>query len=409
MTILLALATMTCNAQSASELNRPFGFCTVASRTDKAARYDISGGGGYIYNKKDGSVTDSKGHATPAQNIKVLKATDVTCDDDIKNAVFNNSVVVFDGSAGDFIVNSVIDLRDIANKTLIGINNARLCTKFYVTPEIRKMIHDAGAEKASTSGGGGKLISGAFVKEEAEYLTRKTLIEKLNDEKELFRNSGVFRLQGNNIIIRNIKFVGPGSIDVGGSDLLTVSHAKNVWVDHCEFTDGMDGNFDIVGSSDFVTVSWCKFCYTERSYMHQNTNLVGASDREALGFLNTTYAYNMWGKGCKQRMPMARVGKIHMLNNFYDCDDSNLNLCINPRANSEFLIEGNYFAESLGEGKLIKIHPEAKACTIGKGNVANQKLPESSGDIVQVPYDYKLKDATKAMKDIKKNVGATLW
>ena len=79
---------------------------------------------------------------------------------------------------------------------------------------------------------------------------------------------------------------------------------KNCWVDHCEFVDGMDGNFDITQKSDFNTVSWCTFSYSARSYMHQNTNLVGGSDSEATGYLNTTFAFNHWGDGCLARMPM---------------------------------------------------------------------------------------------------------
>ena len=45
-------------------------------------------------------------------------------------------------------------------------------------------------------------------------------------------------------------------------------------------------------------------------------------------------------------MPMARVGKIHMLNNYYDCTGNGSN-AINPRKNSEFLIEGNYFEKNV--------------------------------------------------------------
>ena len=173
---------------------------------------------------------------------------------------------------------------------------------------------------STSSGTGGILSNGHRVGEEAEYQTRQIIINMTNDAEEKYRSAGVltlFRCQ--NIIIRNLKFVGPGSIDVGGSDLLSCRASKNCWIDHCDFTDGMDGNFDITQSSDFNTVSWCTFSYTERSYMHQNTNLIGYSDREPTGFLNTTFAFNWWGPGCVQRMPMVRVGKIHMLNNYFSC------------------------------------------------------------------------------------------
>jgi pectate lyase len=64
-----------------------------------------------------------------------------------------------------------------------------------------------------------------------------------------------------NIIIRNLIFEGPGAYDVDGWDNVTLDASTNVWVDHCEFRDGVDGNFDIKAASDFITVSYCKFTY----------------------------------------------------------------------------------------------------------------------------------------------------
>lgn len=108
------------------------------------------------------------------------------------------------------------------------------------------------------------------VSEEAEYNTRKIIIEMTGDNNEDYRKSGCISLSNcQNIIIRNITFKGPGAIDVGGYDLISCTGSKNCWVDHCEFMDGMDGNFDITQKADFNTVSWCIFRYTDRSYMHQ--------------------------------------------------------------------------------------------------------------------------------------------
>ena len=328
-TMLLAV-TMTATATDYDQ-NKPFGFCTVSSRTDASSTYDITGGGCYTYPIPD----DFTG------TVKVLKSTGEDMKGTIQNAIKQNNVVILDGADGDFIVSSNIGITS-SNKTIIGINNARIRTQWYVTDEIKAALDAAGVPSMSTSGGGGTLPNGKSVSEEAEYNTRRIIIEMTGDNNENYRNAGIFSLSGcQNIIIRNLTLQGPGSIDVGGADLISsVNGAKNCWVDHCAFLDGMDGNFDITQKSDFHTVSWCTFSYTSRSYMHQNTNLIGSSDSETTGYLNTTFAFNWWGTGCKQRMPMARVGKIHMLNNYFSCSGSSN--CINPRKNSEFLIEGNY-------------------------------------------------------------------
>ena len=228
------------------------------------------------------------------------------------------------------------------------------------------------------------------------------------DNKESYRKSGILSLiECQNIVIRNIMFRGPGSIDVGGNDLMScVNKTKNCWIDHCAFIDGMDGNFDITGMSDFITVSWCTFSYTEHSYMHQNTNLVGYSDREVPGYLNTTFAFCWWGTGCKQRMPMVRVGKIHMLNNYFT--STTANNCINPRVNSEFLIEGNYIEKGV---KRYYSQNGAIAVTWTADNYVaeDSSLPTSVGAIVTVPYDYSVAPYRDVPIVVKKGAGATLF
>ena len=376
--------------------NKPFGFCTRSSRTDAACTYNITGGGCYSYP----IPSDFKG------KVIVLKSNGQDMKKDIQNAIKQNDVIIFDGSDGDFMVSSNIYVEG-GNKTLLGINNARLCTKWYVTNDIITALNKAGVPNMSTHDGGGMLPNGQFVREEAEYNTRKIIIELTGDQSESYRRSGILTVRQENIIIRNITFVGPGSIDVGGSDLLSFNGAKHCWVDHCAFSDGMDGNFDITVSSDFNTVSWCTFSYTERSYMHQNTNLIGYSDREPTGFLNTTFAFNWWGQGCVQRMPMIRVGKIHMLNNYFSCTTAGN--CINPRKNSEVLIEGNYFEKGV---RRYYSQNDAISVTWADSNHAEEPnkagQPISIGTPVTVPYDYSVAPYADVPAAVKKHAGATL-
>ena len=380
--------------------NKPFGFCTVASRTDASNTYNVTGGGCYTY-----PVT-----GVSSDKVITLTSTGKDMKAAITNAIKNYSVIIFDGSKGDFIVSSIIELRDIKDRTLLGINQARLCTKWYINKEIIDSLNAAGVPTMKTSEGGGTLSNGRMVKEEAEYNTRQIIINMTGDQNETYRKAGIFVAKGcQNIIFRNLILVGPGSIDVGGSDLLSFAGGtRNCWVDHCEFIDGMDGNFDIGQKSDFNTVSWCTFSYTDRSYMHQNTNLIGSSDREATGYLNTTFAFNWWGTGCKQRMPMARVGKIHMLNNYFS--STTANNCINPRKNSEVLIEGNYFEKGV---KRYYSQKDAISVTWADSNFAEEKNkmgePASMGEAVTVPYEYTVAPSRDVPPVVRQQAGATLF
>ena len=84
----------------------------------------------------------------------------------IESAIKNNKnkVIIFDGSNGDFIVSSTIKVT-VSGKTLLGINNARLCTQWALTDEMKKALNDAGVPSMSTSDGGGVLVNGTEVKE----------------------------------------------------------------------------------------------------------------------------------------------------------------------------------------------------------------------------------------------------
>lgn len=146
-------------------------------------------------------------------------------------------------------------------------------------------------------------------------------------------NSGILYIKpnSNNVIIRNLIFEGPGAYDVDGRDNLT-NEGTNVWVDHCEFQDGMDGNFDNKGLADNVTISWCKFTYLKAAIAggsggsndHRFTNLVGSSssDVPADGNYSITFQNCYWASGCKERMPRARNAELHILSCYYSTNVS---------------------------------------------------------------------------------------
>ncbi|MGJ5642248.1 T9SS type A sorting domain-containing protein [Formosa sp. S-31] len=149
--------------------------------------------------------------------------------------------------------------------------------------------------------------------------------------------SGILNLSNGseNVIIRNLTFKGPGAYDVDGRDLLTSEGCNNLWVDHCEFQDGLDGNFDIKNTTDNVTVSWCKFTYllppkaggSGGSNDHRFSNLVGSSKTNAPadGHFSVTFQNCYWADGCKDRMPRARNAELHILNCYYNTSVDNAN------------------------------------------------------------------------------------
>ena len=398
-------------AHSEYDQLQAFGFATCDSRTDSNPSIEkVMGGGAYTYEDAMALLNDP----ASGKKVKVLTADKVYKDDVIKNAIKDNDIVILDGSKGDFVIKKYITIQNQGsgtgcnNKTILGINNARLVTEWYVTPDVLAILKEADVESASTNKGtGGTLPNGVNVDEEAEYLTRKALYEKYGNEN--YREAGIFCVKRcKNIIFRNLSFVGPGSIDCGGYDLLSVQYSSNVWVDHCEFIDGIDGNFDISNESDMITASWNDFSYTDRSLMHQNTNLVGSSDSkvEDDDKLSITFAFNSWGAKCRARMPMARYGRFHMLNNYFHCA-GNSTACINPRKNSEFLIEGNYFEKGV---KKIFTQQDATSViwTNDKVTVEAFSKPVSYGECY-IPYSY-TKIPTEIVKDdVKTFAGSTIW
>ncbi|MCR4824524.1 MAG: hypothetical protein K5849_04110 [Bacteroidales bacterium] len=387
--LILAAAALSLTAAAAAVPmpDAPFGWASAFSLT-QGDGYTLSGG-------------------DPARTI-VLQSNGFDMREDIIKAVKDYDVIVFDGSRGDFIVSSYMQFRGLRGKTFLGVNGACIRTQFEVTPELRKLLDDTGVKAMSDQGGGGALSNGAQVAEEREQHTRQAIIDHTGDDREVYRSAGLFSLNAcENIIIRNLALVGPGPIDVGGADLLTLSNgSKHIWVDHCSFTDGMDGNFDINSRSDLITVSWCIFQYTDRAYDHKASNLIGSSERPDQGVdnLNITYAYCIWGTGCEVRMPVVRFGKVHLLNNLYDCAGNGAD-AVNARIDSEVLIEGNYFEK--GVRKIFEGTPDAKAWQF-RGNIFRERFKPADRGTVVMPYAYTVLPASQVPQLVRKGAGPTL-
>ena len=244
---------------------------------------------------------------------------------------------------------------------------------------------------------------------------------KLISTKQTQNTSGILSFKGSNIILRNLTFEGPGAYDVDGNDNLTLSGAKNVWVDHCDFQDGMDGNFDINGKADNITVTWCRFRYLKAPKSggsggasdHRFTNLIGSdsSDKPADGTYNITYGYCWWDEGCRERMPRVRNASLHFVNCYWN--SSVANYYIGPE-NADCRFEGCTFE---GAPKTAKIFYQNYGGTNGSiytNCVATKGLPSNvtGRTVASISYTYpevlSAADGKTAVTNSTCGAGATL-
>lgn len=230
-------------------------------------------------------------------------------------------------------------------------------------------------------------------------------------------HSGILYLKGSNLLLRNLTFEGPGAYDCDGWDNLCLDGAKNVWVDHCDFQDGCDGNFDIKGKSDNITVTWCRFRYLKKpkaggsggSDDHRFSNLVGSgsSDKPADGTYNITYGFCWWDQGCKQRMTRCRNALIHYLNCYWN--SSVADYYVGPE-NASCYFEGCTFAGKANSAKGIwsEYNGSTNYCKFVN---CTGNLPSNSGSVSAPSYTYDGLSAAEAKNYVTNSscgAGATL-
>lgn len=287
--------------------------------------------------------------------------TNVTTYAQLKSAIENSSVKVIKVT-GTITVTTRLSLQDQTGKTIYGANGAKLVST--------------------------------------------------NQTKDA---SGIINIKRcKNLIIRNLIFEGPGAYDTDGWDNAILDECTNVWVDHCEFRDGVDGNFDIKNKSDYITVSYTKFGYLKApkpggsggSDDHRYSNLIGSSDGATgdRGKLRITFARCWWAPGCKERMPRVRFGKVHLVNNFFNSTVSNK--CIAAGFEADIRVEANVFEGVKTPIDLMTGYTAVTAVdnvfTNTTGNQAGSKTAFTP------PYSIVKLDKTAVKADVSANAGATL-
>ncbi|KAH9303595.1 hypothetical protein KI387_007999, partial [Taxus chinensis] len=96
-------------------------------------------------------------------------------------------------------------------------------------------------------------------------------------------------------------------------DGISVESSRNVWIDHNSLYRCEDGLIDVTVGSTAITIS------NNHLFDHNEAMLLGNSDsNEADKRMKVTIVLNHFGPNIMQRMPRARLGYVHVVNNNYE-------------------------------------------------------------------------------------------
>lgn len=219
-----------------------------------------------------------------------------------------------------------------------------------------------------------------------------------------------------NVIISNLNVQGAWPVTMP-ADGVNVERSHHVWLDHLNIWDAPDGNLDIKTGADYVTVSWCKFWYTDSSHEHRLSNLIGSGtghDNTDMGKLNVTYHHCWFADKVSQRQPRLLYGKGHIYNNYYTSKESSY--CIGVGVYAAGLIENNYFDGVKNPHQFYSTNAYPTNI-VARGNVYNNTSGDkhtgyrSGGTKINIPdfdnppYEYYLDVAEEIPTIVTENAG----
>lgn len=225
-----------------------------------------------------------------------------------------------------------------------------------------------------------------------------------------------------NVIVYNLNIHGTYP-NPGPSDGIAVSNSHHVWLTHLNIWDAEDGNLDITNQSNYVTVSWVKFWYTDKNHPHRLNALIGsgaADHPEDYGKLKVTYHHNWFGTLVNERMPRVMYGNAHIYNNYYNAP-GNL-YCIGVGSYASALIEGNYFKDVnsphlfmyniyanmvVRENHYDNVTGNRDSGALGERYITTEPYTLIADPVTldSVPYDYTLDGARDVPAIVMKNAG----
>ncbi|GAA2676999.1 MULTISPECIES: cellulose binding domain-containing protein [Actinosynnema] len=198
----------------------------------------------------------------------------------------------------------------------------------------------------------GTITTGSYA---VDIASNKTLIGA--DRNATIRGGINIRSGSSNIIVRNLNFHGFWP-NPGPDDTIAARGAHHLWFDHLNVWNAGDGLMDLTQGSDFITVSWVKFWYTDASHGHRLASLVSSgadNDATDVGKLNATFHHNWFAELVDQRMPRVLYGKGHVYNNYYTATGNGY--AVGVGALASVLVENNYFKKTNNPHQFMYVRP----------------------------------------------------
>lgn len=198
-----------------------------------------------------------------------------------------------------------------------------------------------------------------------------------------------------NIVFKNLYVQG------ANPDGIALRRTHHVWIDHVDVSDSSDGNLDVTDQSNYVTISWSKFWYSTRTQQHRFSNLIGSSDDsiEDRGRLKVTLHHDWWADNVTERMPRARYGDVHVVNNYYSSNGKNY--CIQSGREARLLVEGNYFV-NVKEPLVVAGGELVERNNVFEGTLG---IAPSHGAAFEPPYTFPLEDACRVPELVMAGAG----
>ncbi|TDD23848.1 pectate lyase family protein [Nonomuraea diastatica] len=232
----------------------------------------------------------------------------------------------------------------------------------------------------------------------------------------VFDQLGIHIREARNIIIRNVTVRNvkkSGSPTSNGGDAIGMeSNVRNVWVDHVTLeasggeSEGFDGLFDMKNDTQYVTLSYSILRNSGRG------GLIGSSESDrSNGYV--TFHHNRY-ENIDSRTPLLRGGIAHIYNNHYvDLHESG----INSRAGGRAKVDNNYFEDS--KDVLGTFYTDEAGYWQVGGNIFDNVTWSSPGDennpagpdpqsntSVSIPYSYALDGASCVPDIVRQTAGA---
>ena len=151
-------------------------------------------------------------------------------------------------------------------------------------------------------------------------------------------------------------------------DLVSLTGATNVWIDHNSFSDGdnpdsdqpvyfgrpyqvHDGASDIIKASDLITVSWNQYSNHDKTMLIGSTDTVGVD----VGKLRVTVHHNRFDN-VLQRAPRVRFGQVDVYDNLYVATSDSYQYSLGVGVQSAIYAENNFFQLSAAVAPGSVIH-----------------------------------------------------